>query len=380
LNRLLELQVTSIWATRLAVVLSCSVCFVEIVEGDHLPPKVLLIGSAVESNTSEMRSIVDGVAAQLVDLGVVLEMKESAFLPEDEVRREEAAKGYFNAENLVAVLWCTADGDMYRAYIYLRKPTGDSDMSVRSIEIATAEGTGETLAVILRASVMALREAESDEEPSKSNVKNQDSLREERHDSVQNGVRNRATITHTAGLPVGSMKLLTLDAAYILSVPSQKWHLIHGAHLGLALKIFAFARLYISYCVAAPLRIANSDIRLRIVPHPVGLGVVFFLHHRIVEPRFRMGLGIDYATLSYTVRDDSLTSDDQTGYIQISLVSALELGIDLADLFKIVAGFGMNVHMTRPRYDLTFSETPRTVFEPWPVQPFATIGVSLGFF
>lgn len=339
---------------------------------------LLMIGTPDEENSVSMQSIVEAVEAQIADLGVELEVRLSGEIPSNASERSAAAIAYLREPGILAVFWCLPEATRYRAYVYF--PTDSQGApKLRDVEVAGPDGTGETLAVILRASIISL--LQSRKEMSTAAVAPPPQPPKPLSDRVH--PTDNASIEENIPLSKPTEKnknLLRLEGAYTAAIPSADWQPIHGALLSAGLKIFDLVRIHLSYTVAAPYHTGSPDLALTVRHHPIGLGMMLFFVHKIVEARFRLSLCIDYATTEFSSNNEALSASSAAGQVEISMQPNLEAAIAIVGGFKIFFGLGMNVFLTRPKYTVQMSDGPKTVFDPWAIQPVGTVGVSGDFF
>ena len=339
---------------------------------------VLMIAPNDENHDTATASIAEAIEAQVSDLDVTVEVRRTDSLPGDAPARTAEAAAVLQDPRYLAVLWCVPEDAQYRAFVYFRSGDGSATPSPRGVEVAGAEGTGETVAVIVRASVVALldRLEGSTEGPSASTE-----------------TESTKTVSAPPPMPAATLdgivsppphderrELLMVEAAYEMTVPSSEGVPLHGANLSVAVRGFSFVRFHLSYTIIGPFRLSRSGTDLTIRHHPIGLGTAFFWARKIFELRLRMSVLIDYATSDFSSEDTSLEVGSAAGQTSISLQSRLEGAVFLVSHLKFFMGVGFDAFLNRPKYTVEMTEGPATVFDPWPVQPVGTAGLSVDFF
>ncbi len=340
---------------------------------DHV---VQIIVPTSENEDAAIQSIVETAQSHLADLNVavVRDTDDNPFPTAED--REHAAARRLEDPAVLAVMWCIPEAKRYRVFIYLADSREDDSPSMRGIEVAGAEGTGETLGIILRASVSALLEKA---EPKKAATLPPEAATPPKPTPPPEQSPPPPAVEPPPQRPEKE-NLLFLEAAYEVGFPILQWDPIHGAYFAVGLRIFEYVRIHLSYTVSGPYRIEDDTLFLEIRRHPVGIGVVFFLRQGFVEPRFRFSALIDYASTDLTLKDKALSSKAPDGQMQVSLQPRVELGIRLYKTVQVFVGLGIDAFVLRPKYTVHLIEGPKTVFEPLSVQALATVGLSASFF
>jgi len=171
-----------------------------------------------------------------------------------------------------------------------------------------------------------------------------------------------------------------LEAGYFLSGYSVDAGAVHGGELAAIFHLRAGWELLLSYRVTQKVtgRIASS--RLDLQSHPIGLGARW-RHH---WGRFGLGLALsllmDYATLSTAIDPTTHTSSTDRGDLLWSVMPMVSGTVALARRIQVVLSVGAQIGLNWRRYVLDEQSATLTLLHPWPVQPCLMIGLSVDIF
>lgn len=307
-------------------------------------------------NPERSSAVVRAVAAQLGDLPVTLRLQRVDSYGATLAEQESMAERIADEHDALAVIWCEIER-VDRVYFYLAAESADRRVLVRRVDGLHEGNLDDVIAIITRTSVNALL------------------------DGGEIGVRRAAQTKDKAQPPEprrddDDLSQFALDAAYQLQVISTDHPANHGASVAARLRIWRILHGYVAYAFVAPIEDERLGIRTKLKRYPLCLGAMILGSHGRLRPGGMIGFVLDFTKAQHRSVDPSMTAkpaDFRTG-ASLRVVGVLD--VQLIGLLGLFVAVGVDAPLNRARYNVNDGERLWPVFEPWPVQPIALLGLT----
>lgn len=331
---------------------------------------VVMIVKAGEE--SEADPLVRATSSQLSDLDLVLRLHREPELPQGIVALVGVASRVLRSHRALAVFW-RDPGPEGRVRVFYYKDEVARIVS-RDVELPEAGEPSEAVAIIVRQTVAEILAGEvlgeeaplPPEEPDDSD---EEPLENEPAPSEAEPEQPAATET--------PFHRLQASVGYTVQLQATEGMLLHGFHLELGVRALPSIEIFAGYRPLWPTRIQDAGATLEIRRHPAHLGLRGFF----ALGRFRLGgataFVVDYQTIDTAVPDD-LVPVSGDGDLLLAVTVDLEAGLEILDWLWLRLALGAEIPLTRQYYYLP--EDPaggeRVLFDPWPAQPRAALGLA----
>lgn len=319
----------------------------------------------------EAGPLIRATSSQLSDLDLELRLHPEPELPQGIVARVAVAARVLRIHGAVAVFWRDpGPGGRVRVF-YFRSDV--ARIISREVELPEAGEPSEAVAIIVRQTVAEILAGEEigEEAPLPP---------QEPADTDEEPVENEATPAEiqpeepATGEP--SFHRVQATVGYAIQLQATEGMLIQGFHLELGVRVHPSIEIFAGYRPLWPTRIEDASATLEIRRHPAHLG----LRGMFALGRFRLGgatsFVVDYQTID-TELTPGLDPVKDGGEVELAVTADLEAGLEILDWLWLRLALGAEIPITRQYYYLPTSPTGgrRVLFDPWPVQPRAVLGL-----
>ncbi len=310
----------------------------------------------------EAGPVISSVQYHLREIDVDLHLSKQDFPSVGLPGQLAIAAAQARKHNAIAVFWL----DLARAdqfYLYLSGYESDRVL-VRQLGGMTGEGLAEALALIVRTTV---DEMLSGGRIGVESVKIVDG---------SNEAMKVEEITPPVPTPQPRQVFL-LEMAYVYTAVSEKTPVEHGLFLGLGLSPTNQLWVRVSYTVFQPIVVKGDLSDLRIMRHPLGLGLALDVPFRRITISPELGLIVDLVTMeNFNLASGMNASSDRTD-IDVAATAALRADFSITDTVKVFVRVAAWVSFVQKEYVADGHSSRELLHQPFRVCPVAMAGLSI---
>jgi hypothetical protein len=366
------------------------------------PSKRSVVMLAARNQANASKELHQAVSGQLSDASVALELhwvsRFAARPPAQLAQARKIAKG----RRIVVVFWCdlSAKGEIF---LYLVEP-GKGRLIMRSVAQAGGGGRAESVAIIVGMSVRAILGSLRRPRPRPRPRDCPRGARRSRSVASVHGSRpgeisaQRPVMPLTADNPLfaeaARLKMdrppraphwLTLEMGYALDFYGKKqmasgatYPPSHGASIGLTARFAKRWGAFVSFRVIEPIKAKGDTVHTSLQRYPLSTGArIRFRLGRWVELGGALSFTFDYVAVDTKAPEGwtALANQNELHYLIGGEVRLAFLVVDrLRILFVLGAEVGLNPIMRTIEQG---DAGQPIIIDPWPVQPYFRLGISL---
>ena len=315
------------------------------------------------------RELARAVEVQLSDLPVRFEVVWIDALPASLAEQQLVAESCAAERGALAVIWL----DLLRPerlFFFLAAEGGERILARR---LAGDRGAAETAAVIARASVAALLEGGRVEVAPPAARDEQEEKRPPPPEPPDEPEAEPPEPEEESG---SAPPRLGLEVAYSLELPASRPPATHGAELGLAGGPRGPLSAFLRYRLAAPLEARSNGIELVQRRYPVSAGARLELAAGPLRVGAELGLTLAWVDERIRALSERMDPGRPQSWLAFSLSPAARLALPVFSAFELYASAGVAIPLDPVRYTVDDGGGRSALYEPWPVRPFAMIGVA----
>jgi hypothetical protein len=167
-----------------------------------------------------------------------------------------------------------------------------------------------------------------------------------------------------------------LDVAYQLQVLSTDHPTNHGASFAARLRIWSMLHGYLAFAFVAPIEDERLGIQTTLKRYPLCLGALVLSGHRRLRTGGMIGAVLNFTREQHRSIDPSMTAESAGFRTGASLRAVGILDVQLVGLLGLFLALGVDAPLNPARYNVDDGERLWPVYEPWPVQPIALLGLT----
>ena len=387
-----------------AAVFALTLCVQVAQARDDLPPpepQRVVVMVAAAGLQEAFAPMVQAVRGQLSDLPIVFQMYWVDSYENDLPSQEEVANRVAAKTGADVVFWYDLSRSD-RLYLYIAVPALGRVL-VRRLE-GSGRGANETLAIILRSSIDAIingelsreipenREpADGEPQPEESNPKSEGA--EEKTEPAPVGSEPEALPVPPIQLPGAPadlvppsapvrrfpQKTVEIGAAYGFEALGKAHPQVHGFALGLDAHIQSGWSVHASYTFFPPIEDTRAGVRVVLRRHPAWVGAKYTKVIDRVDVGAGLSLCIDHISEKISSEFDTMTPAKGESEIQVAAAPMVNFGIRATPVLRFFASAGIRIPMNPVEYVVDATSNMFKLFDFWPVQPVARVGIAAGF-
>jgi hypothetical protein len=289
----------------------------------------------------------EAVAAQLADLPVAFTVEWTAELAPDMRSQVDVARKTADRLDATAVFWVDLSVPE-QLFLYIAEREGGRIL-VRNISAddEDLEARLETVALIIRGAVTAFLAG------------------------GKIGVEAPPPEPEEPTWPTGALDVFV---AYALTLYSSEELLLHGARLGLSVRLGSWVRAHLAYRLQIPLQVEGEYVGLDVHPHPFELGVTgrFPIGDWYVDTG--VGLLVDVVTVDVIALEDEVLVRRVDRRWLFGATPSVGVGRRLGRILAIYLAVGADVLFNEQWYAVETPEGNQTVLKPFTVRPIFRLG------
>jgi len=348
------------------------------------PKAKTLVLLAARNRPGVTRRALRALRSQLSDTTVALRVVWVKRLAQTRAAQLALSKKHVVRKGVLAVAWY--DASQPNEILMLAART--RRLVVRKVTGATVGGRLESLAIIVRTSMLALLAGQplppQPPPPRRVTPRRVVPRRVTPRRVVPRRVTPRRRPPPRHARPPsrpGAWRLgLGLEAGYFLAGYSADTGAVHGGELAAVLHLRAGWELVLSYRVTQKVTGRVDGARLDTQPHPIGLGARWRRHWGRLGLGVALSLIMDYVSLSTDIDPTTHSSSSDRGDLLWSVMPRVSGTVALGRRFRVVLAVGAQIGLNWRRYVLADQGTTKALLQPWPVQPCLMIGLSADIF
>lgn len=369
----------------------------------RMPPKPSVVMLAARSQATASKELHQAVSGQLSDASVALELRWvkrfAASPPAQLAQARKIARG----RKTVVVFWCdlSAKGEIF---LYLVEPA-KGRLIMRSVARAGGGGRAESVAIIVGMSVRAILSSMPRPRPRPRLRVRPRGVRRSRPVASVHGSRPGDISARRPAMPLTADNPLFAEAARLAKErppPAPRWMMLemgyaldfygkkqmaagttyplsHGASIGLAVRFAKRWSAFVSFRVIEPIKAKGDPVQTSLQRYPLSTGArVRFRLGRWVELGGGLLFTFDYAAVDTKAPDDWTDVLDSQKELHYLIGGELRLAFLVLERLRIIIALGAEVGLNPTRHKIRMGDENRPIIiDPWPVQPYLRVGISL---
>ncbi|MBN2525360.1 MAG: hypothetical protein JXR76_03135 [Deltaproteobacteria bacterium] len=331
---------------------------------------VILTGFA---SAEDIHMLEQSIRSQLADLNteVIFYPLETLLVPRE--KQDALFSGFMTAHNAnMAFIVFPADSEVNLRI--MRKTPNGIILTDRPVTATHGSPQHEALAVIIRSTILAIREqneAPVPQTPPKS-AKRGTPTPPARAMSLEKPPKSG--ISHT--LP----RHLFLEAAMAIGHFSGDTHPWPGVSIGVGVALSRHLLILAEYVFVFPLEKKTSDLSLKLERHPVYLGFAYIHFGKRLFWGGGLSFSADYVQERVTSQTQRLEASPNGAELNIGLFCHVLVGVAFNQRFRLVIQPGLEIPLNSTRYSVYKTQADTPFVKPLPVQPTLRIGFQFDFF
>ena len=334
------------------------------------PSKVIMLADG--NWRPELEPVSRAIASQLQDLPVCFEVVWREDPPLDAAAVAGIAETTAAENGAAMAIWLLrGPQDGYQLHLLLPSRNGGKDIS-REVIVSGREGLAETLAIIVRASIGSAVVWEEDARSPEPTAPL--AVPPPKRTNVAEAARDdRVVRPHH-----DESARLAFWASYFIGFPNRATDPVQGAALGLWIAVFRHVDLFASYLVLHPIEESVGGVGLRLRRHPTWIGGTLRFSAGRTELAAGVAVDIDYVVEDYSFSGSAPNRlEDPEPRVQISIIPMMGASFRIHQRLSLFAKICGEIVLNQYRYQILTEVGPKTVFNPWPIQPALLVGVEV---
>ncbi len=328
-------------------------------------PLLMLFTSDAGTPLSDPSRLAADLSERIEDLGVFVRPVSIEGNVSDPAPHLAAARQAPDTRDAVGYFTLIQSSAGLRFHLVLFDPKTEWSIE-RSLDAPDTETLVETLAVIIRTSLSAVRTAPD--------------YREAATLQPPPSAPLPPTPSRDVASAAAPFYRASLSAGYSFSMVAKELSPLHGVPIIATVSIHHRVGLFGGYTVSFPVTYRDAQTELSSVHHPVQLGVSIRAERSRFRFTGRVAFDVNYIHHEYSRTDNEHTTVEQSGFLQLSAALGTTLEISILQQLGIYVAADADILLRRPRYLSAAEDTVDKIADPWPVMPSISLGVSWHFF
>jgi hypothetical protein len=170
---------------------------------------------------------------------------------------------------------------------------------------------------------------------------------------------------------------LAVEAAYAVAGHGSGVGAVHGASLGVRLRVHPAWSVHLSYRYAYEINREIDAVAARFQAFPLTLGAQGAWRRGRLQLAGSLSLGLEPVLTRTTSESPALRAGPDLTALRVSVLVGAHLAVRVAPRLWLQAGLALDVGLRDQRFLAGTASDPTVLLAPWPVRPVGTVGLAV---